>query len=84
MMRKNFKVEYGEPNPAYKAYAHAVLDLTYCRIDEHDDPHLQRKRKEAGLKLAELLNGDWRSTKVTHYCRLGCCKTNQAARAVHR
>lgn len=77
MMRNSFRVRYGTPDPNHRDYALRLLNLTYwVDIDGEEDPESRRLK---GNNLLNMLNGDWRETTFVHYCKLGCCKTNEEA-----
>ncbi len=68
------------PDPANREYAMKVLGLTYWQADQQHgtdvdvDANAQRsKRKQDGLMLLRVANGDWRSNIVTHHCNKLCC-----------
>ena len=83
MMRRHFKVRFAAPNPAWRDHATTVINFTYQSVEGQGgtDEGTRKRRALAAENLLNMLNGDWRSTAVTHYCRLGCCRDNEALRA---
>ena len=75
-MRKRFRVRFTDPDPRWKSYAEDVLRMTYLNnVETGDFSELQlSQRRHKAAELLQYLNGDWRSTWVTHHCRLGCCR----------
>eukprot|EP00959_Pyramimonas_sp_CCMP1952_P336025 7036013-Pyramimonas_sp.AAC.1 len=79
VVRSNFEFIEGELPPVRDADSFEVKLVQYClQIDLLSSPPasesiVARKSRAAAV----FLNGDWRQSRIQHYCR-GCC-TNRAA-----
>lgn len=84
MLRQNFRIRYGEPNPKHREYARHVLSVTLLHGMGGDDEsawntEISKQTKQNLIKkanaLLDMCNSDWKSTCIVHCCTFGCCSS---------